>query len=324
MTQSSSGGNRGNRRGSGGGNRNRNSSGNRSGGGQRRSSQGRRGPKKPPPKPTAWQKFVKFITFGAVDLTPSAKGRKKPSQSGKPKKKRTPQKVEPTSGRLYVGNLDYGVEDSDLSNAFAKAGTVVSASVVRHGGSNRSKGFAFVEMSSVEEAKKAVDTLNDLDLKGRKILVSGAKSERPEKETKPKKAREEKSRERRDTSRRDGKGKGRKGSKSDGDSDSRKVKVKDIEVVTSPFVHVSGLNGEAEEVDVSDLFDQVGKVESQEFVNVQEGAVTKEAKITFSATEEAQKAVEFLDGKSFMGHRLKVTGEAKDEWKPAEDAPAED
>lgn len=224
----------------------------------------------------------------------------------------------PTSGRLYVGNLDYGVEDSDLEDVFSKAGNVVNASVVRHGGSNRSKGFAFVEMASVEEAQKAVDTLNDLDLKGRKLLVSGAKSEKPEKSERPARERDSRSggkKEPRKRERRERK------PKFEGENDSRKVKVREIEVVTSPVVLLSGLNAEAEDIDISDLFSQIGSVQSREFADGSDGAATREMKVTMAETAEAQRAVDFLDGKSFMGYRLKVTGAPAEESVPTPEAP---
>ena len=223
----------------------------------------------------------------------------KPKSQSKPKGQSL--KVEPTSGRLYVGNLDYGVEDEDLVERFGAVGTVVSASVVRHGGSKRSKGFAFVEMSNVDEAKEAISVLNDQDLKGRSMLVSGAKAEKPRRDEKPGRERSPsggKSRERRDS-----KPKERK-PKFDGENDPRKVSKQKIEIVSGPVVTLSGLNSEATEEDVSDLFDQIGSIQSREALEGKSG----EFKVTLSDVDEAQRAVEFLDGKSFMGQRLRVVG----------------
>ena len=81
--------------------------------------------------------------------------------------------------KLYVGNLIYEVTDDDLKAHFSQAGTVVSAQVIKFRDTGRSKGFAFVEMSTEEEAKKAIDTLNGQDFKGRKIVVSEARPPRP-------------------------------------------------------------------------------------------------------------------------------------------------
>lgn len=85
------------------------------------------------------------------------------------------------SKKLYVGNLVYEMEDAELSALFAQAGTVETATVIRFRDTGRSKGFGFVEMSSEEEAQKAIDTLNGSDQKGRKILVSEARPMEPRK-----------------------------------------------------------------------------------------------------------------------------------------------
>jgi cold-inducible RNA-binding protein len=77
--------------------------------------------------------------------------------------------------KLFVGSLSWGVTDDMLQEFFAPAGTVVSAKVIVDRDSNRSKGFGFVEMSSDEEAKKAVDELNGKELDGRAISVAEAR-----------------------------------------------------------------------------------------------------------------------------------------------------
>lgn len=83
--------------------------------------------------------------------------------------------------KLFIGSLAWATNDDSLKNFFASAGTVVSATVIVDRDTNRSKGFGFVEMSSNEEAKKAVDELNGKDLDGRAIVVSEARprEERP-------------------------------------------------------------------------------------------------------------------------------------------------
>lgn len=78
--------------------------------------------------------------------------------------------------KLFVGSLAWAVTDDQLKDFFGAAGTVVSASVITDRETNRSRGFGFVEMSSDEEAKKAVDELNGKDLAGRAITVSEARS----------------------------------------------------------------------------------------------------------------------------------------------------
>ena len=83
--------------------------------------------------------------------------------------------------RLYVGGLPYSTTDDELKDVFSQAGTVTSANVVIDKMTNRSRGFGFVEMSSDEEAQRAVETLNGKDLGGRNITVNEARplSERP-------------------------------------------------------------------------------------------------------------------------------------------------
>jgi RNA recognition motif-containing protein len=81
--------------------------------------------------------------------------------------------------KLYVGNLLYEVSDEDLKNLFVQAGTVVSATIIRFQDTGRSKGFGFVEMSTEEEAQKAIDVLNGQDNNGRKLVVSEARPPRP-------------------------------------------------------------------------------------------------------------------------------------------------
>ena len=85
------------------------------------------------------------------------------------------------ASKLFVGSLSWGVNDDQLKDFFGAVGTVVSASVIMDRDSGRSKGFGFVEMSSDEEAKKAIDELNGKDLDGRAVTVSEArpKTDRP-------------------------------------------------------------------------------------------------------------------------------------------------
>ena len=89
---------------------------------------------------------------------------------------RKPEAVDVTSPRLYVGNLSFDATESDLSELFNGGGQVVTAEVVSHKQTQRSKGFAFVQMQTVEEAKRAVSELHDKDFMGRKLVVSGAKN----------------------------------------------------------------------------------------------------------------------------------------------------
>jgi RNA recognition motif-containing protein len=83
------------------------------------------------------------------------------------------------SKKLFVGNLAFSTTGQDLESLFASAGTVVSATVVSDRESGRSRGFGFVEMSSSDEANKAIQELNGRDVGGRQINVSEAKEREP-------------------------------------------------------------------------------------------------------------------------------------------------
>ena len=77
--------------------------------------------------------------------------------------------------KLYVGSLSYETTEDSLKELFSKAGTVSSVSVIMDKFSGKSKGFGFVEMSSEEEAKKAIEMFNGKELDGRNIVVDEAK-----------------------------------------------------------------------------------------------------------------------------------------------------
>jgi RNA recognition motif-containing protein len=77
--------------------------------------------------------------------------------------------------KLYVGNLGYGVTDSDLSKMFEPHGTVESAQVIMDRDTSRSKGFGFVEMKTEQEAQAATAALNGKDVGGRFLTVNEAK-----------------------------------------------------------------------------------------------------------------------------------------------------
>jgi len=77
--------------------------------------------------------------------------------------------------KLYVGSLSYETTEDSLRDLFSQAGTVDSVAIIIDKISGRSKGFGFVEMSSTEEAKKAIETLNGKELDGRNIIVDEAK-----------------------------------------------------------------------------------------------------------------------------------------------------
>ncbi len=83
------------------------------------------------------------------------------------------------NNKLFIGNLPFSVTSESLSDEFSKCGTVQSSKVVTDRESGRSKGFAFVEMSTGEEAAAAVSQLNGMTMEGRAINVGEAKPQAP-------------------------------------------------------------------------------------------------------------------------------------------------
>ena len=76
---------------------------------------------------------------------------------------------------IYVGNLTYEVSDSELEELFGQFGSIVSAKVIRDPQSGRSRGFGFVELETQEQAQAAVEELNGVDFKGRRLVVNKAR-----------------------------------------------------------------------------------------------------------------------------------------------------
>jgi hypothetical protein len=129
------------------------------------------------PKPTFWQRVIAFFKGPQVAAPPKPVERQ--VQNGattKEKISRKPELVEVTSPKLYVGNLSFDATESDLFNLFNGVGQVKNAEVVCHKYTQRSKGFAFVQMTTLEEARRAVKELHDKEFLGRKLVVSGAKT----------------------------------------------------------------------------------------------------------------------------------------------------
>ena len=77
--------------------------------------------------------------------------------------------------KLYVGNLPYEAGETELQDLFGKVGTVDSVNVMRDQMTGRARGFAFVEMSSDEEAQKAITELNAFQMGGRSLTVNEAR-----------------------------------------------------------------------------------------------------------------------------------------------------
>ena len=158
------------------------------------------GPTRKSSKPSGFQKWLGILTFGLLGGAPKKPQRPKPpgsssssntgnarpprpqgqssQRSGEPRPRREQVVAAPaevTTERLYVGNLSYDATEGDLAELFNGVGTVHSAEVVVNGRTQRSKGFAFVTMGSVTEARRAVEVLSGQDFMGRPLQLSGAK-----------------------------------------------------------------------------------------------------------------------------------------------------
>jgi len=160
----------------------------RSGGGRRRrpgSRSGQGGPRggRPhQPSQTAKKKGVLARILGLFGIGKNTSGKpqrtprtERPEASG-PRQSRKPKRIEVTTPRVYVGNLSFDATESDLLELFGGVGSVQNVEIVCNRETHRSKGFGFVQMTTVEEAKRAVAELHDKEYMGRKLVVSGAKA----------------------------------------------------------------------------------------------------------------------------------------------------
>jgi len=93
------------------------------------------------------------------------------------RQRRSPERGEVGSARIYLGNLSYECSEEDLKDLFKGVGTVRNVEIVYNRRTHKSKGYGFVDMLNVEEAKRSVEVLHDQFFMGRKLVVSGAKSD---------------------------------------------------------------------------------------------------------------------------------------------------
>ena len=90
----------------------------------------------------------------------------------------TLQMMNSTRPRLYVGNLSYQVDSSELQQLFAQHGTVTSAQVINDRDTGRSKGFGFVEMATEDAARAAIEKFNETEVDGRRRRITHGTSAR--------------------------------------------------------------------------------------------------------------------------------------------------
>jgi RNA recognition motif-containing protein len=137
-------------------------------------------------KETWWQRIAAFF-LGKSSHTSPPKTSVEKSDSGngdtaaakRPVRSaglRKPEIVEVSSPRIYVGNLSFEATEGDLFELFSGVGLVQTVEIVSNKHTQKSKGFAFVQMQTIDEAKRAVAELHDKDYMGRKLVVSGAKA----------------------------------------------------------------------------------------------------------------------------------------------------
>lgn len=81
--------------------------------------------------------------------------------------------------KLYVGNLAQNVEEEELNTLFSQHGKVESVKIIQDMYTKTSKGFGFIEMTSKDEAQKALDSLNTHELKGKRLVVNEARPQKP-------------------------------------------------------------------------------------------------------------------------------------------------
>lgn len=151
-------------------------------------------------KPSFISRVLSFFGFGKKKKDDRKQGERKPrtkapenvriakgraNQTGNPaaRGKRRATSVPPTkNSRLYVGNLSYEATESELEDLFKGFGHVRSVEVIYNPRTYKSKGYAFVEMVNMDDAKRAAEVLHGQPFMGRELMVSAAseKAERPE------------------------------------------------------------------------------------------------------------------------------------------------
>ncbi len=107
-----------------------------------------------------------------------------PQRRERSERSERPERSEVASARIYLGNLSYDATEEDLKDLFKGIGTVRNVEIVYNRRTHKSKGYGFVDMLNVDEAKRSVEVLHDQFFMGRKLVVSGAKTKDHEDEGK--------------------------------------------------------------------------------------------------------------------------------------------
>ena len=145
-----------------------------------------RPPRKGPasPVPTLWQKVLAILTFGLVRPKTAAVTRPpRPDQPARPPREPKASVAVPAAdpeavdnARLHIGNLHYDASESDLMDLFKGVGPVTDVDIVYNGRTHRSKGFGFVQMATLADARRAVADLHGKPFMGRPLVLGPARS----------------------------------------------------------------------------------------------------------------------------------------------------
>lgn len=143
-------------------------------------------------RPSLWQRILSFLTFwrskgggsgprnsqpkGGSKASGKADGARPVRSPGEPRTVLPPDPAAITTPRLHVGNLHYDASESDLAELFRGVGQVQSVEIVYHRETQRSKGFAFVQLLTIEEARRAVVELHGKDYMGRRMELGPART----------------------------------------------------------------------------------------------------------------------------------------------------
>ena len=132
----------------------------------------------PAKKTGFFAKLLSLIGLGGKKSAPKQQRapRAERPEGATPRQSRKPERIEVTTPRVYVDNLSFDATESDLQELFSGIGAVQNVEIVSNRDTHRSKGFGFVQLGTVDEAKRAVDELHDKEYMGRKLVVSGAKA----------------------------------------------------------------------------------------------------------------------------------------------------
>lgn len=115
----------------------------------------------------------------------------RPDRGNRGERSERPDRAEASGTRIYLGNLSYEATEEDLKDLFKGVGTVRNVEIVYNRRTHKSKGYGFVDMLNVDEARRSIEILHDQFFMGRKLVVSGAKTKDHEDESKDEDAREE-------------------------------------------------------------------------------------------------------------------------------------